>query len=155
MGALGAGGSLHISQVPGMVGERTVGRERQVFGMSTERALDISEHPVADLERRDAAAHLDDAPANSLPKIVARGRISPVKNRMKKGLAARHAQSVRFTVVACTRTSTSASPMVGLSTSTTRTTSSLSRTWSVPPPANRHSNVRLRARQPEHRRGHR
>jgi hypothetical protein len=39
-------------------------------------------------------------PANSLPRIVARGLNSPVKNLEMKGLAARKPQSVRFTVVA-------------------------------------------------------
>ena len=40
------------------------------------------------------------SPANSFPRTVARGLTSPVKNRTKKGLAARKPQSVRFTVVA-------------------------------------------------------
>lgn len=39
-------------------------------------------------------------PANSVPRTVARGLMSPVASLMKKGLAARVAQSVRFTVVA-------------------------------------------------------
>ena len=49
--------------------------------------------------------------------------MSPVNNLMKKGLAARHAQSVRFTVVAWTWTNTSLSAMVGFSTSAIRTIS--------------------------------
>jgi hypothetical protein len=39
-------------------------------------------------------------PANSFPSTVRRGLVSPATNRMKKGLAARMPQSVRFTVVA-------------------------------------------------------
>ena len=62
-------------------------------------------------------------PAYSFPRTVARGRRSPVNNLMKKGFAARHAQSVRFTVVARTWTRTSWGPMVGLATSVTWTTS--------------------------------
>ena len=62
-------------------------------------------------------------PAYSFPRTVARGRRSPVNNLMKKGFAARHAQSVRFTVVARTWTRTSWGPTVGLATSVIRTTS--------------------------------
>jgi hypothetical protein len=62
-------------------------------------------------------------PANSLPRIVTRGRTSPVNTRMKNGLAPRMPQSVRFTVVAWTLTSTSWSVADGVGTSTTRTTS--------------------------------
>ena len=62
-------------------------------------------------------------PANSLPSTVTLGLRSPVKNRTMKGLAARKPQSVRFTVVACTLTSTSWSLTVGFSTSEMRTTS--------------------------------
>jgi hypothetical protein len=40
------------------------------------------------------------APANSFPRTVTRGLLSPVKNRLMKGLAARRPLSVRFTVVA-------------------------------------------------------
>ena len=39
-------------------------------------------------------------PAYSFPRTIARGLMSPVNSLMKNGLAARHAQSVRFTVVA-------------------------------------------------------
>jgi hypothetical protein len=40
------------------------------------------------------------SPANSFPRTVILGLMSPVKNRTMKGLAARIPQSVRFTVVA-------------------------------------------------------
>ena len=39
-------------------------------------------------------------PANSPPRTVTRGPMSPVRDLMKKGLAARKPQSVRFTMVA-------------------------------------------------------
>jgi len=39
-------------------------------------------------------------PANSVPRTVAFGRMSPLKKRTMIGLAARKPQSVRFTVVA-------------------------------------------------------
>ena len=48
-------------------------------------------------------------PANSLPRIVRFGRRSPANSRMNHGHGARKPQSVRFTVVACTSTSTSSS----------------------------------------------
>ena len=47
----------------------------------------------------------------------------PQEQPVIHGLAARRPQSVRFTVVACTLTSTSRSLTAGLSTATTRTTS--------------------------------
>ena len=40
------------------------------------------------------------SPANSFPRTVTLGLMSPVKNRTMNGLAARRPQSVRFTVVA-------------------------------------------------------
>ena len=46
-------------------------------------------------------------PANSHPRIVAFGLRNPLKKRLTNGFADRKAQSVRFTVVACTLTSTS------------------------------------------------
>jgi hypothetical protein len=63
------------------------------------------------------------SPANSFPRTVTRGLLSPVKNLLMKGLAARKPLSVRFTVVAWTLTSTSLSLAVGFSTSAIRTTS--------------------------------
>ena len=63
------------------------------------------------------------SPANSFPRTVTLGLMSPVKNRTMNGLAARRPQSVRFTVVAWTLTSTSSSLAAGFSTSATRTTS--------------------------------
>jgi hypothetical protein len=68
--------------------------------MSTERGPAISEHAVADLEGGDAAADRLDFSRKLFPRTVTRGLRSPVKNRTKKGLAARKPQSVRFTVVA-------------------------------------------------------
>ena len=62
-------------------------------------------------------------PANSLPRTLTLGRMSPVNNRTMKGLAARNPQSVRFTVVACTLTSTWLALTAGFSTSAIRTTS--------------------------------
>ena len=62
-------------------------------------------------------------PANSQPRIVTFGFDRPPKNRTIHGSAARKPQSVRFTVVAWTRTSTSPSPGTGEGTSTIRTTS--------------------------------
>ena len=62
-------------------------------------------------------------PANSHPRIVARGFARPLKKRTIHGSAARKPQSVRFTVAACTRTSTSCSSIAGSSTSRIRTTS--------------------------------
>ena len=55
--------------------------------------------------------------------IVTRGLLSPVKNLVMKGLAARNPQSVRFTVVAWILTSTSFACGTGASTSRIRTTS--------------------------------
>ena len=63
------------------------------------------------------------SPANSFPRTVTRGLLSPAKNLTMKGLAARSPQSVRFTVVACTLTRTSLSLAAGFSTSAIRTTS--------------------------------
>ena len=68
--------------------------------MSAERALVVSEpcrRPRKDVTSLPTAST---TPANSFPSTVARGPVSPVKSRMKKGLAARQAQSARFTVVA-------------------------------------------------------
>src|SRR6478609_7059296 len=62
-------------------------------------------------------------PANSLPRIVARGWTRPVNARMKNGFAARVPQSVRFTVVAWTATRNSLGPTTGAGTSLIRTTS--------------------------------
>jgi hypothetical protein len=62
-------------------------------------------------------------PANSLPRIVARGWTRPVNARMKNGFAARVPQSVRFTVVALTATRNSSGPTTGAGTSAIRTTS--------------------------------
>jgi hypothetical protein len=53
-------------------------------------------------------------PANSVPRTVTLGRGSPVRARTKKGLPARKPQSVRFTVVAWTLTSTWLHRTVGL-----------------------------------------
>jgi len=61
-------------------------------------------------------------PANSVPRTVG-GLARPLKNRTTNGLPARKPQSVRFTVVAWTRTSTSWSPAVGVSMSAIRITS--------------------------------
>jgi hypothetical protein len=44
----------------------------------------VSEHPVADLERRDATADRLDLSANSLPSTVTFGLISPVKSLVKR-----------------------------------------------------------------------
>ena len=51
------------------------------------------------------------------------GRVSPVNALAKNGVPPRNPQSVRFTVVACTLTSTSSSRTVGRGTSITCTTS--------------------------------
>ncbi len=63
------------------------------------------------------------SPANSHPRIVAFGLVRPLKNRTIHGCAARKPQSVRFTVAACTLTSTSFGAAFGRSTFTIRTTS--------------------------------
>ena len=55
--------------------------------------------------------------------MVTRGRGSPVSTLVKRGVPPRNAQSVRFTVVACTLTNTSWSRTAGVVTSITRTTS--------------------------------
>ena len=91
--------------------------------MGTERALVVAEHLVADRERRDATADRLDHPANSLPRTVARGLVKPGEQSHEEGLGgpARavgpiHRRGVNldeYLVV----------PMVGLSTSTIRTTS--------------------------------
>jgi hypothetical protein len=91
--------------------------------MGTEPAPAEPEHPVADLEGGDPTADpLDDSrkltPENRHPWSE-----QPGEEPIDKGLAARKAQSVRFTVVARTLTSTSLSLGVGLSTSVMRTTS--------------------------------
>ena len=62
-------------------------------------------------------------PANSMPRIRRLGRRKPIMKRQKNGFAARMWQSVRLTVVAWTRTSTSSSFGTGRSTSSTRSTS--------------------------------
>jgi len=82
-----------------------------------------AEHPVADREGRDPTADRLHLPANSPPWTFTLGRRSPVKNRVKNGLAPRNPQSVRFTVVACTLTGTSWSLTAGLATSAIRTSS--------------------------------
>jgi hypothetical protein len=68
--------------------------------MSTERALVVPNTLSPALKDVTPLPTVSTTPANSFPRTVARGLISPVKNLMKKGLAARQAQSVRFTVVA-------------------------------------------------------
>ena len=52
-------------------------------------------------------------PANSVPSTGFLGRSQPVKNRAIHGVALRSPQSVRFTVVECTRTRTSPGPGTG------------------------------------------
>ena len=54
--AFGAGSGLLVGHVRRHRRDRGVLRDRQVFGMRAEPALDVSEHPVADLEGGDAAA---------------------------------------------------------------------------------------------------
>jgi hypothetical protein len=63
------------------------------------------------------------SPANSIPRILRFGRRRPVKNRAMNGFALRKPQSVRFTVVAWTRTSASSSFGTGRATSSSRRTS--------------------------------
>jgi len=86
--------------------------------MAAEPALAVAEDAVTDLEARDVAAAASTTPANSVPMIVTRGLLSPVKNLVMKGLAARKPQSVRFTVVAWTLTNTSFVRGTGAATST-------------------------------------
>ena len=75
-------------------------------------------------EKRITLGPIDSTtPANSVPRIVARGRTGPVSVRMKNGFPARIPQSVRFTVVAYTRTNTSPGPTIGVGTSVIWTTS--------------------------------
>ena len=62
-------------------------------------------------------------PANSHPSTVAFGLWIPLKSRTKNGRPDRNPQSVRFTVVTRTLTSTSCSPAVGFAMSARRTTS--------------------------------
>ena len=63
-------------------------------------------------------------PANSVPRLVRRGRRMPVNTRVKRYSALRTPMaSPRVTVEACTRTSTSSSPGTGRSTSPIRSTS--------------------------------
>ena len=75
--------------------------------MRAEPVLAEPEHLVAGPEGADSCAdRLDDA-GELAPRIVARGFAKPLKKRTIHGSAARKPQSVRFTVAACTRTSTS------------------------------------------------
>src|ERR687888_647234 len=121
--ALAAGGRLLVRQARRHGRERVVLGDRQVLGVRAEPQPGEPEHPVADLERRDARADRLDPPR----VLVAEDRQpwpgEPVKNRTTKGLTASHPQSVRLTVVAWTLTSSSPSPGAGLSTSAIRTTS--------------------------------
>jgi hypothetical protein len=77
----------------------------------------VSEHPVTDLERRDATADHLDFSGELTPENRHLGLLSPVKSLVKKGVPARKPQSVRFTVVACTLRSTWWSLAAGFSTS--------------------------------------
>jgi hypothetical protein len=91
--------------------------------MGAERQPFEPEHPVTDRKEATLWPTASTVPANSVPRTVTLGRGSPVRARTKKGLPARKPQSVRFTVVAWTLTSTWLSLGVGLSTSAIRTTS--------------------------------
>jgi hypothetical protein len=56
--------------------------------MSTERALGVPEHPVADLEGRDVTANGLDLSRELVPRTVTLGLMSPLNNLRMKGLAA-------------------------------------------------------------------
>ena len=75
--------------------------------MRTEPPLAEAEHLLADREGCDATAdRLDDS--RELAPEDRRLRLgNPLKKRLTNGFADRKAKSVRFTVVACTLTSTS------------------------------------------------
>jgi len=90
--------------------------------MGAEPGPVVAEHSIADLEDVTPLPTASTAPANSFPRTVTRGLVSPVNNLLTKGLAARKPLSVRFTVVAWTLTSTWLSLAVGFSTSAIRTT---------------------------------
>ena len=70
-----------------------------------------------------AAPASSTTPANSIPAIVRFGRTSPVSAREKKYSVLRSPQSLRVTLVAWTRTSTSSACGAGRSTSLTLSTS--------------------------------
>ena len=124
MRALGAGRRPSAYEVffRMVVTELSSGTARY-WGMRAERSLAVPEHPLADRERRDITTDRLDHAGVTVPEDRCPRTAEPGENLMKKGFAARHAQSVRFTVVARTWTSTSWGPMVGLATSAIRTTS--------------------------------
>jgi hypothetical protein len=99
------------------------------WGMAMNSAWAPNGSPLKPNTRSPTAKEVTSAPtaskvpANSVPRILTLGLGSPVRARTKKGLPARKPQSVRFTVVALTLTSTWLSLGVGLSTSAIRTTS--------------------------------
>jgi hypothetical protein len=68
--------------------------------MRTERSFVVSENLVADSVSRDAIADRFNHSCELIPQNRGPWPARPVKNLMKKGLAARQAQSLQFTVVA-------------------------------------------------------
>ena len=97
----------------------------QVLRVRAAGGVVVAEHPVTDGEARHRPGRPPRRrPANSLPRI---GHPRPRQpgERPDEARRARPGtpQSVRFTVVACTLTSTSSSAATGFGTSITRTTS--------------------------------
>ena len=65
---LGTGSGLLVGHIRRHGREQTVFGNRHVFGMSTERAFVVPEHPVADLEGRDAGADRLDYSCELIPE---------------------------------------------------------------------------------------
>jgi hypothetical protein len=82
-----------------------------------------AEHPVADLEGRDVTAGRLDLARELTALDPGPWSQQAGEQAREEGPGPRKPLSVRFTVVACTLTSTSLCPGVGLATSVTRTTS--------------------------------
>ena len=97
---LGAGSGLLVGQVRRHRREPIQVADDHVFGMSTERALVVSEHPVADLEGRDTAADRLDLSRKLGPEDRRSWPDEPGEESQDEGFAPWTPQSVRFTVVA-------------------------------------------------------
>ena len=122
MGAFGGRGGLHVGQVRRDPGQRGILADGQVLRVSTAGSVVVPEHPITDGEATSRPGRAASTrPANSLPRILTRGRTKPGEDPDEERLSPRKPQSVRFTVVAWTLTSTSLSLAVGVGTSITRT----------------------------------